>query len=80
MGSGIWNTWIFDIYSCKFFSVLQIKEESIKYTIPDLKHAFDVLDLYASDPNKRRELEERLRADKNYTYDLAAKFEQQGIF
>ena len=43
---------------------------------PDLKHAFDVLDLYASDPDKRRELEERLRADKNYAYELAAKFEQ----
>jgi predicted transposase/invertase (TIGR01784 family) len=43
---------------------------------PDLKNAFDVLDLYASDPDKRRELEERLRADKNYAYELAAKFEQ----
>ncbi len=43
---------------------------------PDLKHAFDVLDLYASDPDKRRELEECLRADKNYAYELAAKFEQ----
>ena len=49
---------------------------------PDLKNAFDVLDLYASDPDKRRELEERLRADKNYAYELAAKFEkglEQGI-
>ena len=43
---------------------------------PDLKNAFDVLDLYASDPVKRRELEERLRADKNYAYELAAKYEQ----
>jgi predicted transposase/invertase (TIGR01784 family) len=43
---------------------------------PDLKNAFDVLDLYASDPDKRRELEERLRADKNYAYELAAKYEQ----
>ena len=43
---------------------------------PDLKHAFDILDLYASDPEKRRELEERIRADKNYAYELAAKYEQ----
>ena len=43
---------------------------------PDLKNAFDVLDLYATDPDKGRELEERLRADKNYAYELAAKFEQ----
>jgi predicted transposase/invertase (TIGR01784 family) len=43
---------------------------------PNLKNAFDVLDLYATDPDKRRELEERLRADKNYAYELAAKFEQ----
>ena len=43
---------------------------------PDLKNAFDILDLYATDPDKRRELEERLRADKNYAYELAAKFEQ----
>ena len=49
---------------------------------PDLKNAFDVLDLYASDPDKRRELEDRLRADKNYAYELAAKFEkglEQGL-
>jgi flagellar biosynthesis/type III secretory pathway protein FliH len=43
---------------------------------PDLKYAFDIMDLYASDPEKRRELEERIRADKNYAYELAAKFEQ----
>ena len=43
---------------------------------PDLKNAFDVLDLYASDPDKRRDLEERIRADKNFAYELAAKYEQ----
>lgn len=49
---------------------------------PDLKYAFDALDLYASDPDKRREFEERIRADKNYAYELAAKYEkglEQGI-
>ena len=50
--------------------------EEILTKKPDLKNAFDVLDLYATDPDKRRELEERLRADKNYAYELAAKFEQ----
>jgi predicted transposase/invertase (TIGR01784 family) len=43
---------------------------------PDLKNAFDVLDLYASDPDKRRDLEERIRADKNFAYELAARYEQ----
>jgi predicted transposase/invertase (TIGR01784 family) len=43
---------------------------------PDLKYAFDALDLYASDPDKRREFEERIRADKNYAYELAAKYEK----
>ena len=42
---------------------------------PDLKHAFDVLDLYASDPDKRRDLEEQIRADKNFAYELAARYE-----
>ena len=40
------------------------------------------MDLYASQPEKRRELEERINAVKNYAYELAAKFEQgleQGI-
>jgi predicted transposase/invertase (TIGR01784 family) len=49
---------------------------------PDLKYAFDALDLYASDPDKRREFEERIRADKNYAYELAAKYEkglEQGL-
>ena len=46
---------------------------------PDLKNAFDVLDLYVSNPDKRRELDESLRSDKNYTYELVAKYKQEAI-
>ncbi len=43
---------------------------------PDLKNAFGVLEMYSSDPEKQREFEERLRADENYAYELAVKFEK----
>jgi predicted transposase/invertase (TIGR01784 family) len=42
----------------------------------DLKNAFGVLEMYSSDPEKQREFEERLRADENYAYELAVKFEK----
>jgi predicted transposase/invertase (TIGR01784 family) len=41
---------------------------------PDLKNAFGVI--YPNDPDKQREFEERLRADENYAYELAVKFEK----
>ena len=42
---------------------------------PDLKNAFGVLEMYSSDPEKQREFEERLRADENYAYELAVRYE-----
>ena len=43
---------------------------------PDLKNAFGILEMYSSDPEKQREFEERLRADENYAYELAVKYEK----
>ena len=43
---------------------------------PDLKNAFGVLEMYSSDPEKQREFEEGLRADENYAYELAVKYEK----
>jgi predicted transposase/invertase (TIGR01784 family) len=43
---------------------------------PDLKNAFGVLEKYSLDPEKQREFEERLRADENYAYELAVKYEK----
>lgn len=44
--------------------------------LPDLKNAFNALERYASDPVKRRELEEMLHADENFAYNMAAHFEE----
>ena len=41
---------------------------------PDLKNAFGVI--YPNDPEKQREFEERLRADENYAYELAVRYEK----
>ena len=41
---------------------------------PDLKNAFGVI--YPNDPEKQREFEERLRADENFAYELAVKYEK----
>ena len=41
---------------------------------PDLKNAFGIM--YPNDPEKQREFEECLRADENYAYELAVKYEK----
>ena len=41
---------------------------------PDLKNAFGIM--YPNDPEKQREFEERLRADENFAYELAVKYEK----
>ena len=47
----------------------------LKQKLPDLQNAFGVLVLYATDPEKQRQLEERLRSDENFAYEMAAKYE-----
>ena len=47
----------------------------LKQKLPDLQNAFGVLELYATDPEKQRQLEERLCSDENFAYEMAAKFE-----
>jgi predicted transposase/invertase (TIGR01784 family) len=47
----------------------------LKQKLPDLQNAFGVLELYATDPEKQRQLEERLRSDENFAYEMAAKYE-----
>ncbi|EMO95401.1 hypothetical protein LEP1GSC109_0107, partial [Leptospira interrogans str. UI 13372] len=49
---------------------------------PDLSKAFTILEQYSNDPEKRNELEAKLKSDRDYAYDLAARFEAgelQGI-
>jgi predicted transposase/invertase (TIGR01784 family) len=68
-----------DVWFYLLKNVQNLTEETkmeILSKMPDLKNAFDALELYASDPEKRRDLEERLRADKNFAYELAARFEK----
>ena len=40
----------------------------------NLKNAFGIM--YPDDPEKQREFEERLRADENFAYELAVKYEK----
>ncbi len=47
----------------------------LKNKLPDLKNAFGTLELYATDPEKQRELEVRLRSDENFAYEMAARYE-----
>ncbi len=54
----------------------------LKNKLPDLQNAFGALELYATDPEKQRQLEERLRSDENFAYEMAAKYElgiEEGI-
>jgi predicted transposase/invertase (TIGR01784 family) len=68
-----------DIWFYLLKNIQNLTEESrmeILKKKPDLKNAFGVLEMYSSDPEKQREFEERLRADENYAYELAVRYEK----
>ncbi|MCL8312838.1 Rpn family recombination-promoting nuclease/putative transposase, partial [Leptospira interrogans] len=63
----------------------ELEEEEMRILVdktPDLSKAFTILEQYSNDPQKRNELEAKLKSDRDYAYDLAARFEAgelQGI-
>ncbi|UML82961.1 Rpn family recombination-promoting nuclease/putative transposase (plasmid) [Leptospira interrogans] len=63
----------------------ELEEEEMRILVdktPDLSKAFTILEQYSNDPQKRNELEAKLKLDRDYAYDLAARFEAgelQGI-
>jgi predicted transposase/invertase (TIGR01784 family) len=64
------------IYLLKNMSNLTEDEKmKVMNKLPDIKKSLYVLELYASDPERRRMAEERLRNDENYAYELAAHYE-----
>ena len=68
-----------DIWFYLLKNIQNLTEESrmeILKKKPDLKNAFGVLEMYSSDPEKQREFEERIRADENYAYELAVRYEK----
>ena len=71
------------LYLLKYSQTLTEEDTmKLKNKLPDLKNAFGALELYATDPEKQRQLEERLRSDENLAYEMAAKYElgiEQGI-
>ena len=79
LNSGI-DVWL---YLLKYSQTLSEEDTmKLKNKLPDLKNAFGALELYATDPEKQRQLEERLRSDENLAYEMAAKYElgiEQGI-
>ena len=79
LDSGI-DIWL---YLLKYSQTLTQEDTmKLKNKLPDLKNAFGTLELYATDPEKQRELEERLRSDENFAYEMAAKYElgvEEGI-
>jgi predicted transposase/invertase (TIGR01784 family) len=57
----------------------QTQEEEMSIIIdkePDLENAFRILEVYSSDPEKRQLIEERIRADRDYKFEMAAQFEK----
>ncbi len=79
LDSGI-DIWL---YLLKYSQILTQEDTlKLKNKLPDLKNAFNTLELYATDPEKQRQLEERLRSDENFAYEMAAKYElgvEEGI-
>ncbi|WP_456297469.1 Rpn family recombination-promoting nuclease/putative transposase [Leptospira alstonii] len=71
------------LYVFKHTSELEEAEMSILVDkTPDLSKAFTILEQYSNDPKRRAEIEEKLKSDRDYVYDLAARFEageRQGI-
>jgi hypothetical protein len=62
-----------------FKNTKRIQEEEMSIIIdkePDLENAFRILEVYSSDPEKRQLIEERIRADRDYKFEMAAQFEK----
>ncbi len=68
------SLWLFLLKQIQTLSEEEIM--SLLKKKPDLKNAFNVLELYSSDPEKRREMEERIRSDRNFAYEVAGWFEE----
>ncbi|MCC5813955.1 MAG: Rpn family recombination-promoting nuclease/putative transposase [Leptospira sp.] len=41
---------------------------------PDMADCFRILELYSSDPEKRKQLEDRMNADRDFAYEMAAQY------
>ncbi len=57
----------------------ELTEEEMEILVdktPDLSKAFAILEKYSSDPEQKRRIEEKLKSDKDYAYDLAGSFER----
>jgi predicted transposase/invertase (TIGR01784 family) len=68
------DTWLY-----LFKNSEKLEEEEMTALIekePDMKNAFHILEAYSADEEKRRQVEEKLRNDRDYQYDMAAQFEK----
>jgi predicted transposase/invertase (TIGR01784 family) len=57
----------------------KLQEEEMTALIekePNMKNAFHILEAYSTDEKKRRRVEEKLRSDRDYQYDMAVQFEK----
>jgi predicted transposase/invertase (TIGR01784 family) len=68
-----------DVWLYMFKNAEAIVEEEMSIIVdkePDMANAFKILEYYASDPEKRQQLEERMNADRDFAYEMVAQFEQ----
>ncbi|WCL51382.1 Rpn family recombination-promoting nuclease/putative transposase [Leptospira sp. GIMC2001] len=71
-----------DYWIYLFKNSAKIEESEMKIVIdkaPNLENAFKILEYYSTDPEKRQKLEEKIRTDRDYAYDLAATYERGEI-
>jgi predicted transposase/invertase (TIGR01784 family) len=43
---------------------------------PDLANAFKILECYSSNPVERKRIEDKIKSDRDYAYDLASNYER----
>ncbi|WCL48112.1 Rpn family recombination-promoting nuclease/putative transposase [Leptospira sp. GIMC2001] len=68
-----------DYWIYLFRNSAKLEEKDMAIVIdkaPNLENAFKILESYSADPEKRKQLEERIKSDRDFAYDLAATYER----
>jgi predicted transposase/invertase (TIGR01784 family) len=67
-----------DLWLYVFRNSAKLEEEEMAIIVdkePDMANVFKILEYYSGDPEKRQLLEERMNADRDFAYEMVARFE-----
>jgi predicted transposase/invertase (TIGR01784 family) len=70
---------ILDLWMHLLKNIDKMEESEVAQVVdqaPDLANAFKILEYYSSNPAERKRIEDRIKSDRDYAYDLASNYER----